>query len=685
MLKQLSRRNARRQVREYALYFITLTCTVSFLYAFNALLFSDSVKSLPEMQVLPYMIVAASLLIVLITGRIISYMAGYMLKKRSREFGVYMLLGIPHRDIARLLSRESVYMGLLAFLPGMLLGALLSQLLEAVVLPMLGSRYRLRFPLSLPAAQITLAYFFLMLLSSLAKNRRWIRRVSLHDLLLSDRKAEPVLLSGNALWAALLLLSLSMGGAGFWFFIAAPIGAGFDLLAGTVLLVLFLFGFFRSIPAFLAAALANRDRWKYRKHRLTVFRGFTARIRSASAALGMLSALFALALAFYGCSIGINQVTGKLVDMNLWDIQLLHPKGLWDFTSYEEAIARMIPLEASYTYAVYTDDETALTDLRQRASEEMGYSGNPMYREFLRDTYMKRSDYRRLRELLGLDVPEELEEGASDTSVCYVHCLPSLAGSFRDYLGQADRSYAGYPISGEVLFTESFSQSDIYGNGLGYILVVPDEAVESCRVLYSQCVMLTARPLAHEDLDEIADACGLSRLRRNTVQSVSGGPGATAFVAEGDYLSGKWVDKDSTSYLPALAVCLFYLALVLEITGSAILATQLVSDRARTRRQDRILAQLGMEERRIRSLDRWQTGLFFLLPLPPAFLVSSLYTALCASGLERSLFYFPATMGPMWLIRLLGRTLLIFGLLYGIYYAAAGISARTDIRSRSSS
>ena len=33
---------------------------VTLLYAFNALLFSDSVKSLPEMQVLPYMIVAAS-------------------------------------------------------------------------------------------------------------------------------------------------------------------------------------------------------------------------------------------------------------------------------------------------------------------------------------------------------------------------------------------------------------------------------------------------------------------------------------------------------------------------------------------------------------------------------------------------------------------------------------------------
>lgn len=671
MLRQLSLRNARRQAREYALYFITLTCTVSFLYAFNTLLFSDSVKSLPEMQVLPYMIVAASALIVLITGRIISYMAGYMLKKRSREFGVYMLCGIPGRDIAKLLSRETALMGTLSFLPGMALGMLLSQLLEAVVLPMLGGRYQPRFPFSLSAAGLTLLYFILMLLSSLAKNRRWIRRVSLHNLLLADRKAEAALLSGSPLTAALFLVSLCMGGAGFWFLMALPIGAGFDFLVGTGLLVLFLFGFFQTIPAFLTTALAGRDSWKYRRHRLTVLRCFTARIRSTSTALGMLSALFGLALTFYGIGIGISAVTDKMVNMNLWDIQLLHPGGLWDFTAYEDAIAGMVPLEASYTYAIYTDGETVFSDLRQRASEEMGYPGNPMYREFFHDTYMKQSDYRRLRELLGMGV---LEESSRNLPTCYVHCLPSLAGSFRDYLEQTDRSYAGYPISGEALFTESFSQSDIYGNGLGYILVVPDEAVENCRVLYSQCVMLTSQPLAHEELDSIADACGLTKLRRNTVQSVSGGPGATAFVAEGDFLSGKWADKDSNSYLPAVAVCLFYLALVLEITGAAILATQLLSDRERNRRQDRLLSQHGMEARQIRRLGSWQTGLFFLLPLPPAFVVSSAYVLLCGLRLERGLFYFPAAMGPMWLAGLLAKSLLVFGLLYGIYYAAARIS-----------
>lgn len=691
MLKQLSLRNARRQAKEYALYFITLICTVSFLYAFNTLLFSDSVKALPEMQVLPYMILAASVLIILITGRIISYMAGYMLKKRSREFGIYMLCGIPSPDIARLLSQESVLMGMLSFLPGILLGMLLSQLLEAVVLPMLGSRYRLRFPFSLPGLGLTLISFLLMLMSSLGKNRRWIRKVSLQDLLLSDRKAETVLLSGNALMAALFVLSLCMGGAGFWFLMALPIGAGFDFLVGTCLLVLFLLGFFQSMPAFLTTTFANRDSWKYKKHRLTVLRSFTARIRSTSTALGMLSALFALALTFYGIGISISVVTSKMVHMNLWDIQLLHPGELRDFTSYEETIARMIPLEASYTYAIYTSDETNLTHLRQQASEEMGYAGNPMYREFFHDTYMKQSDYWRIRELLGLEVLEK----SSDIPVCYVHCLPSLADSFQDYLNgqsqksaksphsqatQTYRSYAGYPISGEMLFTEDFSQSDIYGNGLGYILVVPDDAVESCSVLYSQCVMRTKSPLAHEELAEIADVCGLTKLRRNTVQSVSGGSGATAFVACGDYLSGKWVDKDSISYLSAVAICLFYLALVLEITGSAILATQLLSDRAKKRRQDRLLSQLGMEQRQIARVGHWQTGLFFLLPLLPAFLVSSAYVILCGTRLERNLFYFPDTMGALWLIWLLGRSLLVFGLLYGIYYAAARINTTNSLK-----
>lgn len=80
MLKELSIRNAKRQSKDYLLYFITLTCTVSFMYAFNSLIFSDIMKVFPSIDVLPYMITVASLLIVLIMGWIVGYMTKYILK-----------------------------------------------------------------------------------------------------------------------------------------------------------------------------------------------------------------------------------------------------------------------------------------------------------------------------------------------------------------------------------------------------------------------------------------------------------------------------------------------------------------------------------------------------------------------------------------------------------------------------
>ncbi len=53
MLSKLSLRNARRAFGEYALFFVTLSCCVSAIYAFNSLIFSDTVKALPDLEILP--------------------------------------------------------------------------------------------------------------------------------------------------------------------------------------------------------------------------------------------------------------------------------------------------------------------------------------------------------------------------------------------------------------------------------------------------------------------------------------------------------------------------------------------------------------------------------------------------------------------------------------------------------
>ena len=267
MLMKLSFRNVKRQFDEYTLFFVTLTSTVASMYAFNALIFSDTVKALPEMELLPYLIIAASLLIILIMGWMISYMVNYILKRRSREFSVYMVSGIQNRKISTLFFYENSLIGLLAFFPGILLGMLISQILEAVLLNMFGLPYMLHLGFSLPALGLTFLYFSAMLLFSIRKNGKWICRVQLRDLLYYDRKTENSSVSGNISAVSIFLLSVFCCVAGFLLICIQPLGKGYDILVGIVFLLLFLFGFFISTSAFLVTYFGNRSDWKYRKQK----------------------------------------------------------------------------------------------------------------------------------------------------------------------------------------------------------------------------------------------------------------------------------------------------------------------------------------------------------------------------------------------------------------------------------
>ena len=194
MLKELSIRNAKRQSKDYLLYFITLACTVSFMYAFNSLIFSDIVKAFPSIGVLPYMIIVASLLIVLIMGWIVGYMTKYILKKRSRELSIYMISGIPNRSICRLIFYENALIGIFAFAIGLPVGILFSQLLEAVLSSMFGMIYVLRWNFSFNATALTCLYFLAMLFYAIRRNNKWISKVTLYDLLYYERQNEKKLL-----------------------------------------------------------------------------------------------------------------------------------------------------------------------------------------------------------------------------------------------------------------------------------------------------------------------------------------------------------------------------------------------------------------------------------------------------------------------------------------------------------
>lgn len=668
MLTDLSVRNARRQFREYILYFITLSCTVSFMYAFNALIFSDIVEELSNLEILPYMISAASGLIIIVMGWIISYMANYMLKKRSREFSIYMISGVSNHMLGKLIYRENVVIGLLAFGIGLPAGVLLAQLLEAVVLHMFGKRYVLSVQFSFNAAGLTVLYFFIMLWYSLRKNRKWIKKLKLYDLIYCDRKNETELFHDSLTAFIIFVSSMILGAVGCFLIYSQIMGKGLDTLVGTIFLAVCLFGFFLSVPTYLGMKVRDCSGWKYQKNRLIPFRGFMAKIQSMTITMGILSVLFMIVISFLGIGILVNRVAGKSIELNPFDIVILHNKEAMDFSDYDTWIRNQFSVRESYSYSIYTNCEKKLLAIRNQNIIDYGMSVGFSYAEYQNDTYMKQSDYIRLREMLNF------EDVNLNSDCCYIHCLPALEADFKEYIdGQgADMGSNGYLFAENGVFHEPFNQMEAYGNGLNYIIIVPDQAISDMEVLYSLYVAAADTTPDSGDLKRMIDECsGLVQLDRSIGRNDPDNNGYTSLIVNKDYLSGKWVEKGSLSHLYAMSICLFYFAFVLEITGASILATQVLSDKDKKQKQDCILRQLGMRNQFINKVNSRQLSMLFIIPVLPSLIVSGCFVYVSAVKIQTSAFYLPVFENNLWIVQSFGGAVLLFIVLYGIYYMAA--------------
>ena len=127
---KLSMRNAGRQARDYLVYFVTMVLAAALIFAFNALAVSGEVLALTEiLENFSLTIVLASLAVVCVFGWLAAYSTRFMLSRRIRELGIYLLSGLTGRQVAKLFFLENLAVGAVALVLGAGLGGLLYQFL----------------------------------------------------------------------------------------------------------------------------------------------------------------------------------------------------------------------------------------------------------------------------------------------------------------------------------------------------------------------------------------------------------------------------------------------------------------------------------------------------------------------------------------------------------------------------
>ena len=304
MLGKLALRNVMRSARDYLVYFLTMTVVSAIMFAFHSLLFSREIQQLFDMAVIFAALVGmATFFVVLIVAWLINYMVRFILEKRSREFGIYLLIGMKKKEISRLYMRESLLLGAAAFAGGLALGMLLQQILLAILYSMIMMEYRPRLEWSAGCLITTAACYGGCYLLALLRCRGKFRRMNIHALISSQKQTEEIRESHERAKRWLLPLSgvFLLAFALFLFFFKAwdvPVILGF--LLG---LVVTIYVFYTGVAAWVICYIRRKGKGIFKGQNLFLLRQFSSKLKTLRFTLGTLTSLFVLAL--LGCAMAL--------------------------------------------------------------------------------------------------------------------------------------------------------------------------------------------------------------------------------------------------------------------------------------------------------------------------------------------------------------------------------------------
>ena len=222
MLFKLSLKNIKKSMKDYAIYFFTLILGVAIFYVFNSIgsqtaMMTVSKSTSEILELMTPILSGVSVFVSFILAFLIIYASRFLMKRRKKEFGVYMTLGMSKRKISLILFFETLFIGIISLTVGLLAGTVLSQFMSVVVADMFeADMTKFKFVFSENACIKTLIYFGIMYLVVMIFNTFSISKCKLIDLIYGSRKSEAVKLKNP--WLCIIIFMVSACALGYSYY-----------------------------------------------------------------------------------------------------------------------------------------------------------------------------------------------------------------------------------------------------------------------------------------------------------------------------------------------------------------------------------------------------------------------------------------------------------------------------------
>ena len=172
---KLAAGNIRKNGRTYLPYLLTCILTVAMYYIVKSLSMNPGLQKMIGADTIAYVMFLGSLIIMLFAAIFLFYTNSFLIRQRKKEFGVFNILGMDKRHLARVLRWETFYTALISLSAGLLIGIALDKMMFLLVGRVIGAKIVLGFFLSRHAlVQTILSFcviFFLIYLNAVHQIR----------------------------------------------------------------------------------------------------------------------------------------------------------------------------------------------------------------------------------------------------------------------------------------------------------------------------------------------------------------------------------------------------------------------------------------------------------------------------------------------------------------------------------
>lgn len=684
MLFKISLKNIRKSLKDYTVYFFTLILGVAIFYVFNAIDSQSVMLDVREnmmdiIKLMNDMLSGVSVFVSCILGFLIIYASRFLIKRRNKEFGIYLTLGMSKRKISAILFFETLLIGIVSLVAGLVIGTILSQFMSVIVANMFDADMtKFKFIFSMKACVKTLIYFAIMYVLVMIFNTFSISRCKLIDLLNAGKKTEKVTMKNPVVCTIVFVIGIGILSYAYWMVtrgvrtlntfdkIGIPIALG---CVATFLI-------FWSVSGFMIRIFTSIKSVYYKGVNSFVLRQFCSKINTTVFSTTVICIMLFITISVLSAALSMKDSLSKDLDsMCPVDVQLA--KYSYDAMSEAYATSQDMNekdremLEDSKLSIIETlnnsgfDAQKYFKDVAEyniyntglTVKDTLGDINTDDY-QFMADTIMPVmtiGDYNSVARLYG-NSTYELNDDEYIIVADYKNMVMIRNQALKKGIILSVNGKEYKPRYSECM--DGFVHIGVQNMNDG-ILVVPDNAVKPQQV---RNMGLSADYRADTKEERYSIETQLDNLMKNISFKKS-------FISWNSRID---LAESSVGLGALVTFIALYLGIIFLISSAAILALRELSDSADNKERYGMLRKLGVDERMIDMALFKQIGIFFAFPLILA-LIHSVF------GIK-FINIILATMGMSSMAASIGLTLAFVAVIYGGYFLITYLCSRSIIR-----